>query len=267
MADAYRVYWQPGCTSCVRAKEFLKKHGIMFESVNVLQDKNATADLARLGAMSIPVITRGDDFAFAQEIRDLADFVGVKLTCIQLPPAKLNKKIDLILAAAQRFVKQIPADTLRVNLPGRDRNCLDLAYHIFVIPTAFLDAVRGGAVTFEHFERVPPPELDTVEKISTFGQEVRKDFAAWWREGIMPGTVNTYYGVQPSQGVMERTAWHAAQHCRQLMVVVAAAGVGPDGPLGEAELGGLPLPDEVYDDEFPMKATKVDRTATAAVSG
>ena len=114
MADAYRVYWQPGCTSCVRAKEFLKKHGIMFESVNVLQDKNATADLARLGAMSIPVITRGDDFAFAQEIRDLADFVGVKLTCTQLPPAKLNKKIDLILAAAQRFVKQIPTDTLRV---------------------------------------------------------------------------------------------------------------------------------------------------------
>ena len=267
MADAYRVYWQPGCTSCVRAKEFLKKHGIMFESVNVLQDKNATADLARLGAMSIPIITRGDDFAFAQEIRDLADFVGVKLTCTQLPSAKLNKKIDLILAAAQRFVKQIPTDTLRVNLPGRDRNCLDLAYHIFVIPTAFLDAVRGGAVTFEHFERVPPPELDTVEKISTFGQKVRKDFAAWWREGIMPGTVNTYYGVQPSQGVMERTAWHAAQHCRQLMAVVAAAGVGPDSPLGEAELGGLPLPDEVYDDEVPMKATKVDRTATAAVSG
>ena len=267
MADAYRVYWQPGCTSCVRAKEFLKKHGIMFESVNVLQDKNATADLARLGAMSIPVITRGDDFAFAQEIRDLADFVGVKLTCTHLPPAKLNKKIDLILAAAQRFVKQIPTDTLRVNLPGRDRNCLDLAYHIFVIPTAFLDAVRGGAVTFEYFERVPPPDLDTVEKISTFGQEVRKDFAAWWREGIMPGTVNTYYGVQPSQGVMERTAWHAAQHCRQLMAVVAAAGVGPGGRLGEAELGGLPLPNEVYDDEVSMKATKVDQTATAAVSG
>ena len=267
MADAYKVYWQPGCTSCLRAKEFLKEHGIPFESINVREDKNAMAQLARLGAMSIPVITRGDDFAFAQEIRDLADFVGVKLTRAQLPPAKLNKKIDLILAAAQRFVKQIPADTLRVNLPGRDRNCLDLAYHIFVIPTAFLDAVRGGAVTFEHFERMPPPELDTVEKVSAFGQEVRKDFAAWWREGIVPGTVNTYYGVQPSQGVMERTAWHAAQHCRQLMAVVADSGLEPDGPLGEAELGGLPLPDEVYDDEVPMNATKAGQAASAAANG
>ena len=71
-------------------------------------------------------------------------------------------------------MKQIPADILRVNLPGRDRNCLDLAYHIFVILTAFLDAVRGGAVTFEHFERMPPPELDTVEKVSAFGRTCAK---------------------------------------------------------------------------------------------
>ena len=267
MADAYKVYWQPGCTSCLRAKEFLKENGIPFESINVREDADAMEDLARLGAVSIPVITRGDEFAFAQEIRDLADFVGVKLTRAQLPPDKLNKKIDLILAAAQRFVRQIPADTLRVNLPGRERNSLDLAYHIFVIPTAFLDAVRGGAVTFEHFERMPPPELDTVEKVIAYGRGVRKDFAAWWREGIVPGTVNTYYGVQPTQGVMERTAWHAAQHCRQLMTVVADAGIEPDGPLGEAELAGLPLPDEVYDDEVPMKAKKDGVAAAAAATG
>ncbi|HJN61031.1 MAG TPA: glutaredoxin domain-containing protein [Alphaproteobacteria bacterium] len=252
MADAYKVYWQPGCTSCLRAKEFLKENGIAFESINVREDEGAMADLARLGAMSIPVITRGDEFAFAQEIRDLADFVGVELTRKRLPPAELNKKIDLILAAAQRFVRQIPADILRVNLPGRERNCLDLAYHIFVIPTAFLDAARGGSVTFEHFERLPPPELDTVERVNDYGQGVREDFAAWWGAGQVPETLDTYYGVQPAQGVMERTAWHAAQHCRQLMTVVAAAGFEPDGPLGEAELGGLPLPDEVYDDEVPL---------------
>jgi len=262
MADMYKVYWQPGCTSCLRAKEFLKENGIPFESINVRVDEGAMDDLARLGAMSIPVITRGNEFAFAQEIRDLAKFVGVEMTRKQLPPAELNKKIDLILAAAQRFVRQIPADKLSVKLPGRERNYLDLAYHIFVIPTAFLDAARGGAVTFEHFERLPPPELDTVEKVVAYGQTVREDFAAWWRAGIVPGTVNTYYGVQPAQGVMERTAWHAAQHCRQLMEVVAQSGFAPDGPLGEAELGGLPLPDEVYDDEAPLNVA----AATAATA-
>ena len=39
------------------------------------------------------------------------------------------------------------------------------------------------------------------------------------------------------------------------MEVVAQLGLQPDGPLGEAELGGLPLPDEVYDDEVPLIQT------------
>ena len=252
MAEGYKVYWQPGCTSCLRAKEFLKEHGIPFESINVRKDAGTIEELARLGAMSIPVITRGDDFAFAQELHDRADFVGVALDRKQLPPTEFNKKINFILTATQRYVQQIPADKLRVNLPGRNRNCLDLAFHIFVIPTAFLDAARGGSVTFEHFEHMPPEGMDTVEKVVAYGDEVRADFAAWWGEGNIPATLATYYGEQPAQGVMERTAWHAAQHCRQLMQVLADAGIAPNGPLGDAEFVGLPLPGEVYDDEVPL---------------
>ena len=56
MAENYKVYWQPGCTSCLRAKEFLKENGIAFESINVREDVGAMDDLARLGAMSIPAI-------------------------------------------------------------------------------------------------------------------------------------------------------------------------------------------------------------------
>ena len=35
------VYWQPGCTSCLRTKEFLTKHGVAFTSRNVLSDAGA----------------------------------------------------------------------------------------------------------------------------------------------------------------------------------------------------------------------------------
>ena len=34
-----KVYWQPGCSSCLKTKEFLLEHGIPFESVNVLDDE------------------------------------------------------------------------------------------------------------------------------------------------------------------------------------------------------------------------------------
>ena len=50
MADTYKFYWQPGCSSCLRAKEFLKQHGIAFDSINVREDEGAMDDLARLGA-------------------------------------------------------------------------------------------------------------------------------------------------------------------------------------------------------------------------
>jgi len=30
-----KVFWQPGCTSCLRTKEFLTKSGVDYESINV----------------------------------------------------------------------------------------------------------------------------------------------------------------------------------------------------------------------------------------
>lgn len=33
-----KVYWQPGCSSCLKTKEFLLANGVEFESINVLED-------------------------------------------------------------------------------------------------------------------------------------------------------------------------------------------------------------------------------------
>ena len=40
-AAEIRAFWQPGCTSCLRMKEFLQRHGVPFTSVNVLEEKGA----------------------------------------------------------------------------------------------------------------------------------------------------------------------------------------------------------------------------------
>jgi arsenate reductase-like glutaredoxin family protein len=39
------VYWQPGCTSCLRTKEFLAKHGVAYVSRNVLYQPSLTLTL------------------------------------------------------------------------------------------------------------------------------------------------------------------------------------------------------------------------------
>ena len=57
-ASVIKAYWQPGCTSCLRMKEFLTKSGVAFVSVNVLEDKDAFAELAALGIRSVPIVRR-----------------------------------------------------------------------------------------------------------------------------------------------------------------------------------------------------------------
>lgn len=249
-----RVYWQPGCSSCLRAKQFLAEHGISFDSINVREDPRGMTELAELGLRSVPVVCRGNDYVLGQSLRELADFVGVAELPDGLSEAALVAKLKLVLAAAERYTCQLTGDIANAALPGRQRTSRDLAYHVFMIPTAFLDAAEGGELTYGHFERTPGDDM-TIDGIAELGATVRKRLECWWagvEDGTWPETLATYYGRKATRDVLERTAWHAAQHTRQLMRLLDNAGVSPDGPLGEEELAGLPLPTEVYDDDVRL---------------
>src|SRR5687767_2505486 len=75
-SDPIKVFWMPGCSACVKVKEFLTGLGVPYESVNVLDDEKGMADLTRMGAQSVPVVSRGKDFVFAQNLDQVASFVG-----------------------------------------------------------------------------------------------------------------------------------------------------------------------------------------------
>src|SRR5690242_12945922 len=103
-APVVKAYWQPGCTSCLRMKEFLTKHGVPFVSVNVLEDKDAFAELATLGVRTVPIIRRGSEWANGQVLRDVARVAGIPWGGAQvLPPPELVKRLVTIQTAAQRF--------------------------------------------------------------------------------------------------------------------------------------------------------------------
>jgi hypothetical protein len=51
-----------------------------------------------------------------------------------------------------------------------------------------------------------------------------------------------YYGTHPLHQFLERSAWHSAQHARQIVAVLERLGIAPDGPLTAADYAGLPLP-------------------------
>src|SRR3954454_2416416 len=245
--DSLKVYWRPGCSSCVRVKEFLSGLGIEYESVNVSATPEAMQDLRAFGVRTVPVVARGSEYVFAQELADVSRFLGRDVSFRRLSPDELLDKWLTVLEAAQRHVMQIPAERLAERAtPGRDRSIRDLAYHVYQVPDSFLQAVEDGVEDLTSvYNAPPPPGVKTSEDIRAYGKKVSERLERWWkREGIKAANakLSTYYGEQPLHHVMERCTWHSAQHARQIISVLEGFGIQAQGPLTEKDYAGLPLP-------------------------
>ena len=248
------VYWQPGCTSCLRTKEFLRAHGIAFESINVREDPQAAARLAALGARSVPVVARGAEFVYGQDLATVAAFVGVSVDRVRLDVPVLTARLLALLDTVAALAAQLPADSWHEKLPGRERTHLDLAYHVSQVVVGFLDAALGGRLTYEHFERRSPEHLASAADVARLLRSVSQALAVWWgaNQARLPAELDTYYGRQLLAAVLERTTWHVAQHARQLERLLELRGVAPEPRLEPALLSGLPLPEDVWDAEVPL---------------
>ena len=76
LALPLKLYWQPGCSSCLKMKEFVLEHGVPFESVNVLEDDAGFAELQELGVRMVPIAARGTVWANGAVFRDVAAVAG-----------------------------------------------------------------------------------------------------------------------------------------------------------------------------------------------
>ena len=157
-----KAYWQPGCTSCLRMKEFLTRHGVPFVSVNVLEDEEGFAELAALGLRTVPIVRRGTDWANGQVLRDVARVAGIPWGgATMLPVPEMCDRLVEIQTTAQRLFGQIPEAAIGTLLPRRPRSYGQLAYHIFNIADAFLEhEVQGLPLKEGAYGRVPAPGKD-----------------------------------------------------------------------------------------------------------
>jgi glutaredoxin len=244
--NSLRLFWQPGCSSCQRVKEYLTGAGLAFESVNVREQPSAIADLQRLGARSVPVVSHGDRFVYAQSLADVASFLGLLALPAPLPITAMLPRISRFLEIARREAAALPAALLELHWPGReDRALADLAWHVPMIAEATLQALRGGVLDYAWFERRPAANQRNPAALAAQADAT----AAHWQAllnthaGTLPATVATYYGEQPLAAVLERTAWHMAQHLRQLQGWLVSQHCTPVAPLQPADLADLPLPE------------------------
>lgn len=208
----------------------------------------ALEDLRSLGVTLVPAVAVGPRVVHGWNPKGVAELVGVAYAEPErLSPAELATRLDTILAAAQRAIRQVPHDKLGMKSPDRDRPVRQLGYHIFRLSLAFRDAVAEGRLPEAWLQEEVPPKITDGTAIARYGQTVREQLGEWLaRPGSSQGVVNTYYGAQRSAELLERTVWHAAQHLRQLYAFLEMMGIEPDQPLGDEAFKGLPLPDALW---------------------
>jgi glutaredoxin/uncharacterized damage-inducible protein DinB len=247
MTPDLKVYWRPGCSSCVKVKEYLTQQGVAFESIDVSARPEAMKDLLAFGVKTVPVVARGGEFVFAQALEDVSRFIGRKFASKRLPPQELVDKWLTVLRAAQRHVQQLPATRLAERaVHSRDRSIRDLAYHVYQVPDAFLQAVENGLEDLTTTYNAPPPaSVVSTRDIQKYGESVTARIERWWSQ--LPDKscrqkVKTYYGERSLHELLERCTWHSAQHARQIVSVLERFGVAAHPPLGQKDYAGLPLP-------------------------
>ncbi len=212
------------------------------------------ARLQQLGARSVPVVAQGSRFVWAQNLRDLAAFLNLS---DKLPDAlsedEMIRRWLAILRIAQRHIRQVPAGMLTERvIPARDRTVRMLSLHIFRIAEGHLDAVEDGWVhdplvlEFNDGE----PGLCTLEEIFGYNERVIARLERWqgrFSPSMAEDTVPTTSGPQNIRWLLERSTLHSAQHARQIEAVLERSGIRVDGALTEKELGGLPLPERLFE--------------------
>jgi hypothetical protein len=217
----------------------------------VLEDAAGLAELRRLGGRSVPVLSRGDEFVFAQNIAHVVKFLGLdEKTGPVLTPAQLVTRLQRFLDIALRIIPQMPDDRLETEVPNRPRSYRVLAHHMFRIAETFLEVADDAALTYEKLTARPPDAMRTTADITAYGAGVRQRLAAWWDakpDKSARETIQTYYGPQLLHEYLERTTWHVGQHTRQWVMLLGMNGVVPDGPPGEADFANLPMPSSVWD--------------------
>lgn len=220
----------------------------------MLNDAEGMKRLLTLGVRNLPVVAKGENFVFGQNLEDVAEFVGLMGTGhTPLPPGELIRKWINVLRAAQRYARQLPVERMKERvIHNRDRSIRLLAHHVFRIGEAYLETVVDGVEYSNNLATVRPKDgtFTTGDEVAAYGETVIARLQKWWDSLADRGCeapVKTYYGAQKMHQLFERCTWHSAQHSRQLIAVLERFGIAPNGRLSKDDLAGLPLPERLFE--------------------
>jgi glutaredoxin len=243
------VFWKPGCSSCLKVKEFVTELGIPFESVNIFEDERAMKEIMDHGLRGVPVVRKGESYVYAQSLDDVAGVLGVSRNHTRLTNEQLLERWEQILERTRAIAADF-SDELHVRrvIPARERPIKDLCSQVFQICEGFMKQVDEGLVDIRQVSFAPrPDQIRNRDDLLKYADGILAEFHQWRQTRgakAIPERLETYYGNQPSAEVLERGVWHSTQHARQLDIV--AAGMGAELKIPQELYVGLPLPKRIW---------------------
>jgi hypothetical protein len=223
-------------------------------AIDVFNDPTGREKLLAYGVRNVPVVARGKQFVFGQNLEDVAEFVGLPGTGHKpLPPEELIKRWVIVLRAAQRYLRQMPDERMNdLVIDNRPRSIRLMGHHVFRIGEAFLETAEQGKEYAIQLANLPPEEgtFTKGSEIAVYGDTIIARLQNWWdklADKSCTQPVKTFFGEQPMHMLYERSTWHSAQHARQLTAVLERFGIEPNQRLKPEELAGLPLPERLWE--------------------
>ena len=158
-----------------------------FEGFDVEAQPERRADLEAFGVMRVPATIVGERIVHGWNPQALAELVGVRYRAPKkLTPAQLAERMDLVLAATQRAIRQVPREHLGMKYPGRDRTVHQLGFHVFRVAASYADTREQGNLDGAWFEENAPPEMADGDAVARYGETVRARLRAFFaRPGLV----------------------------------------------------------------------------------
>ena len=149
-------------------KEYLSAREVAYQSIDIVASADGLAQLHELGARNVPMVARGELHVSGLNLREVDAFLGLDVEAATiLPSGELVQRLDGVLSAAQRYLRQLPDDQMAQQLPGRPRSYRELTHHIFQITRAFLAVTRGGELTYESLVEAPGTRWSALPTLPT----------------------------------------------------------------------------------------------------
>lgn len=230
-------------------KEFVERAGLAFDEINVIDHPERTDKLKAAGLYT-PAVCVGDQCVSGAGLDSVAKLLGIPYDRpTMLSPDALRQRYEKYLAAACRYIAQMPEHGLELSLPGRPRPMLDVANQTVSVIRGFLAAYQQDFHD-RQFTKLPA-DVRNADDLLRRAAETIALFTAWWeRDGCddpLDRVIDTpWWGHRTLHEVFEREVWHTAQHTRQLMMALEILEVAPDQPLSPDDFAGLQLPEGVH---------------------